>query len=119
MLRFPRLRTGAVMQYPAQRDIVFSTHVVSFLDGSEQRFRDLPTALRRWVVRLNLLDEVELTAVDSFVTQVSGRLTPFVFVDPWDGREYSNCTLDADELTLAHANAGSGRTTITVRQNWT
>ena len=38
MSEFPPLKTGAVMQYPAQKEARFSTTVVRFTDGSEQRF---------------------------------------------------------------------------------
>ena len=41
MSDFPKLRTGVVAQYPATRELRFSTSVTSFLDGSEQRYRDL------------------------------------------------------------------------------
>jgi hypothetical protein len=34
MSAFPALKTGAVLQYPAQRAVQFSTDVVQFIDGS-------------------------------------------------------------------------------------
>ena len=37
---FPTLKTGAVMQYPGKRILQFSTDVVRFLDGTEQRYRE-------------------------------------------------------------------------------
>lgn len=42
---FPTLKTGATLQYPAQRATAFSTDVVRFVDGSEQRFRDIKRRL--------------------------------------------------------------------------
>ena len=41
MNEFPKLKTGAVAQYPAQRTTRYSTHVMRFMDGSEQRYREL------------------------------------------------------------------------------
>ncbi len=40
MNEFPKLKTGAVLQYPAAKRLECLTQVTRFLDGSEQRFRD-------------------------------------------------------------------------------
>ena len=63
---FPTLKTGAVMQYPAQRTLQFNTDAIRFLDGTEQRFRDNPSVLHQWTIQLDLLDESELAAFDQF-----------------------------------------------------
>jgi hypothetical protein len=60
---FPTLKTGAVAQYGSSRTRGFSTQVFRFLDGSEQRFQDYGAPLRRWTIRLSLLDEAELNAL--------------------------------------------------------
>src|ERR1700737_4467549 len=60
---FPVLKTGAVMQYPAERWASYSTQTVRFLDGTEQRFGDYSTPLHRWVIRLVALDETEMHLV--------------------------------------------------------
>ena len=39
MSAFPKLKTGAVAQYPASRALSQATEVVRFLDGTEQRYR--------------------------------------------------------------------------------
>ena len=66
---FPTLKTGAVAQYPSDRTQQFSTQVFRFLDGSEQRFPGYGSALRQWTIRLDLLDEAELTNLQSFPGQ--------------------------------------------------
>jgi len=35
-MEFPRLKTNAVMQYPATRDIAYANSVLRFMDGSQQ-----------------------------------------------------------------------------------
>ncbi len=69
-----------------------------FLDGSEQRYRDAAGTLHRWVIQLDELDESEMAAFQQFFENVQGRLGSFVFIDPWDGTEYANCSLADDEL---------------------
>ena len=60
MASFPTLKTGVVAQYPSDRARRFSTQVLRFLDGSEQRFAGFGAPLKRWLIRLELLDEAEL-----------------------------------------------------------
>ena len=50
MANFPRLTTGAVTQYPSSRNMTYSTHVLRFVDGREQRFREVGGPVRSWVV---------------------------------------------------------------------
>ncbi len=86
MATFPALKTGAVAQYPSDRQQNFSTQVYRFLDGSEQRFPAYVGSLRRWVVRLDLLDEAELESWRIFSLVRAGGLESFEFTDPFDGR---------------------------------
>ena len=53
---FPTLKTGAVMQYPATKTLLFNTDAIRFLDGTEQRFRDNPSVLHQWTIALDLLE---------------------------------------------------------------
>ena len=66
MSTFPTLKTGAVMQYPAQRGVEFSTTALQFVDGSEQRFCNYQAPLHRWVIQLSLLDQSELQEFQEF-----------------------------------------------------
>ena len=117
MSDFPTLKTGAVMQYPAQREIAFSTSIVRFVDGSEQRFRQYPAPFHRWVIRLDLLDENELHQLREFFRTVSGGAEDFGFTDPWDGTRYPNCSLADDEISDRTLDVFDARTSVTIREN--
>src|SRR5262249_53533703 len=90
MAAFPNLKTGAVAQYPAERTRRFSNGVHRFMDGSKQRWPLYGSALRRWAIRLSLLDEAELTTLEDFFSANRS----FSFTDPWDGTVYPNCSFD-------------------------
>lgn len=114
---FPALKTGAVLQYPAQKQIRFSTQVVRFIDGSEQRFQLYQTALHRWMIRLDLLDQVELHQFQEFFRTQSGAAQSFAFTDPWDGTNYPNCNIEEDIMSETLAGELNGQTSLTVREN--
>jgi hypothetical protein len=117
MATFPALKTGAVAQYGSSRTRTFSTQVFRFLDGSEQRFQDYGSPLRQWTIRLSLLDEAELTALESFFASQGGQAESFAFPDPWDGTVYANCSFDNDQLATQYAGQGNGQASITVKEN--
>ena len=117
MASFPTLKTGVVAQYPSSRTRQFSTKVFRFVDGGEQRFRGYGAALRRWTIRLELLDESELDEIARFFEEQSGRAGIFAFADPWDGTVYPSCSFDDDQLGLEFGDRLRGRTIVTVREN--
>lgn len=117
MANFPTLKTGVVAQYPADRERRFSTLVIRFLDGTEQRFPEWGAPLRRWMIRLDLLDESELFNLEQFFEDQSGRAGIFSFTDPWDGTVYPSCSLDRDELALEYQDEGKGMTSVIVKEN--
>jgi hypothetical protein len=119
MADLPRLKTGAVTQYPAQKAICYSTHILRFADGSEQRFREYSSALRRWTVQLDLLDEVEMSQIESFFLSQQGVFGSFSFVDPWEEVEYANCSLENAELVLKFLREGRGQAILRIQQNRT
>ena len=100
MSAFPKLKTGAVAQYPASRALAHATEVVRFLDGTEQRYRARGATVRRWVIRLNLLDETEIARLQEFFIAEQGRSGSFSFEDPWDGSVHANCSLESDEFAM-------------------
>lgn len=117
MPSFPTLKTGAVAQYPSARTRQFSTQVLRFIDGREQRFRGYGTPLRKWSIRLSLLDEAELMQIASFFAVQGGRAGTFSFTDPWDGTVYPNCSFDSDLLDVGVGGEARGVTSVTVREN--
>lgn len=89
MPAFPTLlKTGAVAQFPLGRASSVSTQAVRFLDGSRQTYQ-LSAPLRRWEIRLDLLDEAEVAAVIAFAEQ-TGTAT-FSFTDPGTGETAAKC----------------------------
>jgi len=114
---FPSLKTGAVAQYPSDRQQNFSTQVFRFLDGSEQRFPAYGATLRQWVIRLDLLDELELENLEQFFEDEGGRAGTFSFTDPWDGTVYASCSFGSDDLALQFEDMARGKTQVTVKEN--
>ena len=119
MSDFPTLNTGAVMQYPAGRDTRFSTQVIRFVDGSEQRFRNFGASLRRWIIQLDQLTDSEMASMRNFFRSQRGAAGTFSFTDPWDSTEYANCSLEGDEMIEDFVAVGRGRTTLVVKENRT
>ena len=117
MASFPLLTTGAVMQYPAQKSLAYSNHVVRFLDGAEQRYRECGGPLSRWIIRLDLVDEAELNALETFFLDQQGAFASFSFTDPWNSTTYANCSLQQNTLDLRIAGEGRGSATLTIREN--
>jgi hypothetical protein len=117
MSTFPTLKTGAVMQYPAQRGLTFSTTALQFVDGSEQRFCNYGSALHGWVIQLTLLDQAELQVLQEFFRGMTGSAGDFVFTDPWDGTNYPSCSLSSDSMTAVLASEWNGQTSLTVLEN--
>ena len=117
MANFPALKTGAVMQYPADRAPQFSTQAHRFVDGSEQRFPGYPGVLQQWTIKLDLLNEGELETLREFFLSQEGRAGSFSFTDPWSGTVYPNCSFGSDTLSLQLSGPQNGGTQIVVREN--
>ena len=117
MASFPALKTGVVAQYPSDRARRFSTQVLRFLDGSEQRFSGFSAPLRRWLIRLELLDEAELATLEEFFVAQAGQAGTFSFTDPWDGTVYASCSFESDVMTADYRGPGDGAASVTVKEN--
>lgn len=117
MSMFPQLKTGVVMQYPAQRSVTYSTLALQFVDGTEQRFNNYKAGLHRWVIQLSLLDQGELQQLKLFFTDVEGAAQNFTFTDPWDGTNYASCCLSSDSMAAVLAGEWNGQTVLTVLEN--
>ena len=117
MATFPTLKTGAAMQYPPTTRTRYSSQLLRFVDGSEQRYRDYPAPLRVWVIRLDLLDEEEMKAFEEFFVEQQGQLGNFTFVDPKDNMTYPNCSLMIDDYDFTLNGERRGQTSMMVREN--
>ena len=117
MSTFPKLKTQAIAQYPAIRTVVFSTSVIPFMDGQEQRFRDFSAPLLVWTIDLSQLDDEEVSNLETFFVEQSGSFSGFEFVDPWNETLYSGCTLANPEVLLQYQGNQAGAVRLVVRQN--
>jgi hypothetical protein len=114
MATFPLLKTGAVAQYPLDRGVRFSTQAVRFMDGSQQRFRLFGTALRRWTLKLDQLDEQELASVIAFVEQQGSAV--FAFTDPVTGDTVTTCAISGEQFDAIMTSEMSGQTTVVIQE---
>ena len=117
MAAFPTLTTGAVTQYPAGRLSTYSTRVTQFVDGKEQRFRELGASVRRWVIRLAQLSATEMAAIEAVFLAAQGQFGSFSFVDPWDGVEYTDCSFDRETLPMSAWTDSRNETYLVIRNN--
>jgi hypothetical protein len=117
MSTFPRLGTGAIMQYPARRAQLTRSYALSFVDGGEQRFVDRVAGSKRWIIDLSLLTEEEANQVEHFLLEQEGIIGIFSFYDPYQDATYPNCSLESDSITLSYNDVGRAGTTLVVRQN--
>ena len=116
MATFPTLSSGAVAQYPADRQRQFSTHVCRFVDGSEQRFPNYGAPLLQWVIRLDLLTETELVNLESFFLSEEGQSGSFSFTDPWDNTVYPNCSFGVGTFGAEFRDVGRATTQLIVKE---
>jgi len=100
MAVFPKLKTGAAAQYPLSVEAAYETRVANFLDLSEQRFRERPGRVRRWVVDLRLLSHLELEEVERFFDEQRGGFGVFEFEDPTTGSIVTSCRFDQDAISV-------------------
>jgi hypothetical protein len=117
MPAFPKLKTNAVAQYPAQRTDWRQNQTLRFVDGGMQRYRDCFGTRHRWTIRLDQLDESEMAEMEQFFAASEGRYSSFAFADPWDGTVYPNCSLGSDELDLSWQAEMRGGTVLTITEN--
>ena len=105
------------MQYPATRDFSTSHTILRFVDGTQQCYRESQNVLRRWLVRLDLLDEAELAALQAFFISNQGRVASFQFTDPWDNTAWPDCSLDQDIFDFTLSAEMRASTSLVVKEN--
>ncbi len=116
MARFPKLKTGALAQYPAVREQRYATEVKKFLDCKEQRYRDHSAGRKRWVVHLEKLTETETAELTRFFDQHFGRLGVFEFEDPWTGVVATQCRFGEDEFPMLEKCESQCQLRVTVEE---
>lgn len=117
MVSFPYLKTGAVAQFPSKKNIDYSTDVLQFVDGKEQRFRSYRSHALKWIISLKDIDEGEVQNIRQFIAEQAGMNGTFSFTDPWDGTVYENCSFDSDEVVFQMLSHSSCQTEIIIRNN--
>ncbi|MCC6585583.1 MAG: hypothetical protein IT168_02590 [Bryobacterales bacterium] len=117
-MTFPALKTGAVTQYPLVEVDEFKNVSVRFVDGTSQRFRLQRGGRKRWTVRLDALDELEMAGLEAFVKSQAGSSGEFSFTDPETEVVYANCSFEGDAAAFEWTEINRGQTTIVVRENW-
>ena len=117
MADFPKLKTGATTQYPSERHVEYSTRVLSFIGGAEQRWRERGSGGRRWVLCLAEVDESEMAGIAAFFSSQNGRLGHFSFEDPWTGSVFPDCSFDQDGFTVSCAGEGRLSAVVQIREN--
>lgn len=116
MPEFPLLKTGVVAQYPLEMGLKRQTAVLSYVDGSEQRFPLQRRTVRRWKLQLSHLDEREAAVLDAFLVQQGGAAQPFVFRDPTTGISHTNCFLDGEDAAWEWEGEARSAITLSIRQ---
>ena len=114
---FPILKTGAVIQYPATKNAQYSSFVVRFLDGSDQRHRQYSTPLHRWIINFELLDDSELNTLEQFFIGQEGCFAAFTFIDPWTQTPFPNCSIDQDILDIQMRGEWQGKVKLIISEN--
>jgi hypothetical protein len=114
MSAFPVLKTGAVAQYPLDRTVAYQTQTVRFMDGSRQRFRLYGPGLRRWKIRLELLDDSELAAVTEFLEQQGTSVFPFT--DPVTNILAANCIISGQRYDSGSIDEMNATATIEIEE---
>lgn len=82
MTVFPQLSSGAVGQFPFDREIRFRTLVNRAADGTEIRVSDVDFQERLWRLPVSELSDQEWQQIEDLLVQVEGRLKSFLFLEP-------------------------------------
>ncbi len=114
MAPFPLLSTGAVTQYSLPLVSGQGVQVIRFLDGSDQRFLTQSRLLRRWEIRLALLNEDELQQLELFFAAQQGQYSTFTFPDPISGTQVNNCRLGSSGFVTQYSGVDQGSTSFWV-----
>ncbi len=98
MFTFPKTLANTLLQYPTSRQVRYSTQVLRFVGGKEQRYALAGVPLRRWELRPKLLTDEAMIELTTFYETVGGNASSFQFTDPWDGTSCPVCYFESDRL---------------------
>lgn len=115
MSDFPVLGSGAKSQYPLKQSVRFQTHVIRFVDGGEQRFRQHRGAQKEWSMGLSALSAGEAAAFCEFAESQAGQQGEFAFADPYSGDVVNGCSLGQDTLQTTQTDEDKHTLQVTVK----
>jgi hypothetical protein len=79
---FPQLNSGAVAQFPFQRELRQRTLANRSADGTDIRIADVDFHERDWEIAFGVLSVVEWQSLTDLFTAAEGRLQEFLFLEP-------------------------------------
>ena len=106
MFTFPDNLIPALFQYPSTRRTAFSTQVVTFVGGTEQRYALAGAPLRTWRAQPRLLTDNTVEQLAAFFELVKGPTNPFRFRDPWEDITYPVCYFQDAGLEISAREQG-------------
>lgn len=114
MASIPSLQSGSTVQYPLTTTRTYSTKVIQFIDGTEQRFAQTSKGRTRWTVSLRDLTASEVEDWGLFAAQSTVANQEFVFQDPVTGETHTKCRLSADPISIEHLDEQRAQLSLTV-----
>jgi hypothetical protein len=84
MLYYPQLASGAVSQYPVQRQIQQRTITNEMLGGDNIKAADAAASAVRWRLEYRGLTDAEWSSIAQLFETAEGQLSTFTFLDPTD-----------------------------------
>jgi hypothetical protein len=82
MTTYPQLGSGALSQFPVQKNRRARTVVNQSADGSRIKLADPAAKITEWVLTYTDLSDEEATALLGFYAAAEGTLNGFTFLDP-------------------------------------
>lgn len=114
MAQFPSLSSGAICQYPTRINYQHAVEVLRFVDGTDQRFLRQGRQFRQWEIRLDLLTEDELSALENFFDSRLGDYSTFDFPDPFSNTLVNSCCFGNAEILGVRRDEYRGETSLWV-----
>jgi hypothetical protein len=100
MLVYPQLTSGALAQFPVQRQRRLRTVINKLADSSTIKLADPHGAITEWRLAYSGLSDAELFALQQFFISTEGSLNVFTFLDPTANLFAWSDHLDNDAWTV-------------------